>query len=123
MRRARSRRRICCFPAMTATPCLGNTPGGQSRNARGRLASVAARWRMTLWRRFYLWWCTTSRPKRAQARRAVMRRLRMAMKTAIYCRVSTDKQDTDNQLLKLRDFAAKQGWDNAVTGKTAERVE
>jgi DNA invertase Pin-like site-specific DNA recombinase len=54
----------------------------------------------------------------------------MAMKTAIYCRVSTDKQDTDNQLLQLRDFAAKQGWeivaeycDNGITGKTSERAE
>jgi|SRR5215472_13959636 len=52
------------------------------------------------------------------------------MRVAIYARVSTDKQDTDNQLLQLRDFAAKQGWeitaeyvDNAVTGKTAEHVE
>ena len=32
------------------------------------------------------------------------------MKVAIYARVSTDKQDTENQLFQLRDFAAKQGW-------------
>jgi DNA invertase Pin-like site-specific DNA recombinase len=32
------------------------------------------------------------------------------MKVAIYARVSTDKQDTENQLAQLRDFAAKQGW-------------
>lgn len=33
------------------------------------------------------------------------------MKIAIYARVSTRKQDNDNQLLQLREFAAKQdGW-------------
>jgi DNA invertase Pin-like site-specific DNA recombinase len=32
------------------------------------------------------------------------------MKIAIYARVSTDKQDTENQLLQLREFASKQGW-------------
>ncbi|MGC2448837.1 MAG: recombinase family protein [Candidatus Sulfotelmatobacter sp.] len=29
------------------------------------------------------------------------------MKIAIYARVSTDKQDTENQLVQLREFAAK----------------
>ena len=32
------------------------------------------------------------------------------MKIGIYARVSTDKQENANQLLQLRDFAAKQGW-------------
>lgn len=32
------------------------------------------------------------------------------MKIAIYSRVSTDQQTTENQLHQLRDFAAKQGW-------------
>ena len=33
------------------------------------------------------------------------------MKTvALYARVSTDKQETANQLDQLRAFAAKQGW-------------
>lgn len=32
------------------------------------------------------------------------------MKIALYLRVSTDKQETENQALQLRDFAAKQGW-------------
>lgn len=32
------------------------------------------------------------------------------MNIAIYARVSTDKQDTENQLIQLRDFAPKQGW-------------
>jgi DNA invertase Pin-like site-specific DNA recombinase len=32
------------------------------------------------------------------------------MRVAIYTRVSTDKQDNDNQLIQLREFAAKQGW-------------
>jgi DNA invertase Pin-like site-specific DNA recombinase len=33
------------------------------------------------------------------------------MKTALYCRVSTDKQENGNQLLQLREFAAKEGWE------------
>jgi len=33
------------------------------------------------------------------------------MKTAIYARVSTKKQETDNQLQQLREFATKQGWE------------
>ena len=32
------------------------------------------------------------------------------MRIAIYSRVSTLKQDTENQLVQLREFAAKQGW-------------
>jgi len=32
------------------------------------------------------------------------------MRCGIYCRVSTDKQDTDNQLDQLRTFAQQQGW-------------
>lgn len=32
------------------------------------------------------------------------------MKTALYLRVSTDKQETENQAIQLRDFCAKQGW-------------
>jgi len=32
------------------------------------------------------------------------------MKIAIYARVSTDKQDNENQLVQLHDFAGKQGW-------------
>jgi DNA invertase Pin-like site-specific DNA recombinase len=31
-------------------------------------------------------------------------------RVAIYCRVSTDKQDNENQLLQLREFAAQQNW-------------
>jgi len=31
------------------------------------------------------------------------------MRIAIYARVSTDKQDNDNQLIQLREFSAKQG--------------
>lgn len=33
------------------------------------------------------------------------------MRIAIYARVSTDKQDNGNQLIQLREFAAKQGWE------------
>ena len=33
------------------------------------------------------------------------------MKTAIYARVSTKKQETLNQLAQLREFAGKQGWE------------
>src|SRR5438128_1798289 len=32
------------------------------------------------------------------------------MKIAIYARVSTNKQDNGNQLIQLREFAAKQQW-------------
>jgi DNA invertase Pin-like site-specific DNA recombinase len=32
------------------------------------------------------------------------------MRTAIYGRCSTEKQDTENQLAQLREFAATQGW-------------
>jgi DNA invertase Pin-like site-specific DNA recombinase len=53
------------------------------------------------------------------------------MKTvAIYARVSTrDKQDTENQLVQLREFAAKQGWTvfreyvDHESGGTANRTE
>jgi DNA invertase Pin-like site-specific DNA recombinase len=40
------------------------------------------------------------------------------MRIGIYARVSTDKQDNDNQLIQLREFAAKQGW-----GIVAEYVD
>jgi DNA invertase Pin-like site-specific DNA recombinase len=33
-----------------------------------------------------------------------------AMRVAIYARVSTTKQDNENQLLQLREFARRQGW-------------
>jgi DNA invertase Pin-like site-specific DNA recombinase len=51
------------------------------------------------------------------------------MKIAIYARVSTTKQDNENQLAQLHEFAAKQGWeifDNYVdqeSGSTSDRVE
>src|SRR5229473_7547029 len=51
------------------------------------------------------------------------------MKIAIYARVSTDKQDNENQLLQLREFAAKQGWQvtreyvDSETGSKASRAE
>ena len=32
------------------------------------------------------------------------------MRVALYLRVSTDKQETENQALQLREFADKQGW-------------
>lgn len=32
------------------------------------------------------------------------------MKVALYLRVSTDKQETENQAVQLREFATKQGW-------------
>jgi DNA invertase Pin-like site-specific DNA recombinase len=34
------------------------------------------------------------------------------MKTAIYCRVSTDKQSHDSQLLDLRGYCQRRGWTN-----------
>jgi DNA invertase Pin-like site-specific DNA recombinase len=51
------------------------------------------------------------------------------MKIAIYCRVSTTKQDNENQLAQLHEFAAKQDWqifDNYIdqeSGSTSERAE
>jgi DNA invertase Pin-like site-specific DNA recombinase len=33
------------------------------------------------------------------------------MRVAIYARVSTDRQETENQLVQLRDFCVKQDWD------------
>jgi DNA invertase Pin-like site-specific DNA recombinase len=35
------------------------------------------------------------------------------MRVAIYCRVSTDKQENGNQLEQLKKFAATQGWEVA----------
>jgi len=35
----------------------------------------------------------------------------MNMQNAIYCRVSTDKQEADNQLRELRAFCQRQGWE------------
>jgi DNA invertase Pin-like site-specific DNA recombinase len=40
------------------------------------------------------------------------------MKIAILARVSTAKQDNENQLIQLREFAAKQGW-----GVVAEYID
>ena len=49
------------------------------------------------------------------------------MRIAIYGRVSTDKQDNENQLLQLREFATKQDWSifseyvDTESGSTAAR--
>jgi DNA invertase Pin-like site-specific DNA recombinase len=51
------------------------------------------------------------------------------MKIAIYARVSTDKQDTLNQVLQLREYADKQGWQihreyvDYESGSKSDRVE
>jgi DNA invertase Pin-like site-specific DNA recombinase len=51
------------------------------------------------------------------------------VKIAIYARVSTTKQDNENQLAQLREFAAKQDWqvfDSYVdqeSGSTSDRPE
>src|ERR1700686_4710560 len=52
------------------------------------------------------------------------------MKIGIYGRVSTrDKQEVENQLVQLREFAAKQGWTiyreyvDRETGSTSDRAE
>lgn len=51
------------------------------------------------------------------------------MKIAVYARVSTDKQDTENQLVQLRDFAAKQDWQiireyvDCESGSKSDRVQ
>jgi putative DNA-invertase from lambdoid prophage Rac len=50
------------------------------------------------------------------------------VKVALYLRVSTDKQEADNQAFQLRQFAASQGWDitaefrdEAVSGAKGEK--
>ena len=51
------------------------------------------------------------------------------MKTAIYVRVSTDKQEVENQLQPLLDFANKRGlevykiYKDIATGKSSNREE
>ena len=37
------------------------------------------------------------------------------MKVCIYARVSTQDQETDNQVTQLKDYASKQGWDVVYT--------
>src|SRR5208337_4878278 len=51
------------------------------------------------------------------------------MDIAIYSRISTDKQDNQNQLDQLRGFAASQGWRikreyvDVATGKNSDREQ
>ena|ERR1700688_4513927 len=51
------------------------------------------------------------------------------MRIAIYCRVSTTKQDNENQLAQLREFATKQDWQifdtyiDQESGSTSDRAE
>jgi DNA invertase Pin-like site-specific DNA recombinase len=51
------------------------------------------------------------------------------VKIGIYLRVSTDKQETENQAVQLREFAVKQGWQivreylDVESGSKADRVE
>jgi predicted site-specific integrase-resolvase len=53
----------------------------------------------------------------------------MNMRVAIYSRVSTDKQDTRNQLVQLRAFAATQDWTvvreyvDIASGKNGDRQQ
>ena len=51
------------------------------------------------------------------------------MEIATYSRISTDKQDNQNQLGQLRRFAARQGWKtksecvDVATGKNSDREQ
>ena len=51
------------------------------------------------------------------------------MKTAIYCRVSSDKQTTDNQVIKLKQVAERNGWEveaiyaDTISGAKSKRPE
>jgi DNA invertase Pin-like site-specific DNA recombinase len=51
------------------------------------------------------------------------------MNIAIYARVSTEKQDNENQLVQLREFATKQGWNvfseyvDRESGSRSDRAE
>ena len=40
------------------------------------------------------------------------------MKIAIYCRVSTTEQTTENQSLRLREYAERQGWEYEIIEET-----
>lgn len=50
-------------------------------------------------------------------------------RACIYARVSTDRQETENQLVQLRDFANRQGWQitneyvDVVTGGKSDRPQ
>jgi len=51
------------------------------------------------------------------------------MNVAVYLRVSTDKQDCENQAVQLREFATKQGWqiireykDSGESGANSDRA-
>ena len=50
------------------------------------------------------------------------------MRCVIYSRVSTDKQETENQVVQLKEYAARQNWtiievvtDVCSGGKSAEK--
>ena len=51
------------------------------------------------------------------------------MKVGIYCRVSTDKQEAENQLIQLKEFAIKNNWEihatytDIISGKENSRPE
>lgn len=51
------------------------------------------------------------------------------MRAAIYLRVSTDKQETENQAIQLREFAARRGWQivreycDCESGSKSDRAE
>ncbi len=55
--------------------------------------------------------------------------MKHTLAVAIYSRVSTTKQETENQLAQLRDFARKQGWEivaeysDEATGKHSDRAD
>src|SRR5579863_5332355 len=61
---------------------------------------------------------------------AAMKRIATIEKVALYARVSTKdgRQDTENQLIALRDYCDKQGWEIAdeyvdhETGGTSKRI-
>ena len=60
---------------------------------------------------------------------AMKQRVASIQRVALYARVSTKdgRQDTENQLIALRDYCGKQGWEIAgeyvdhETGRTSER--
>ena len=51
------------------------------------------------------------------------------MKVAIYARVSTDKQETKNQLIELREYSKKSDWEifneyvDVISGKEEKRPQ
>jgi len=74
-------------------------------------------------------WETIEQASRDPRRFCASPRTTAIMRIAIYGRVSTEKQDTQNQLVQLRAFAVTQGWTvvreyvDIASGKSGDRQQ